>query len=62
MRFYESKLTFDPIPKIHYMYTWDFAYRQARKSEWIRIAADRERFKQRILKFEEEFKKVKRNK
>lgn len=37
--------------KIQFMHVWAFAYREARKSEWVRIAADRFRFQLRIKKF-----------
>lgn len=55
-RFYGPKVSFNLKPKIHYLYAWDFAYRQARKSNWMQLSADRERFKQKILKFEKEGK------
>lgn len=31
--------------KVHNMYVWSFAYQDARKSDWLRNAADRYRFK-----------------
>lgn len=55
-RFYSPKVTFKLKPEIHFMFVWDYAYRQARKSNWIQLTADRERFKQKILKFENEGK------
>ena len=51
-RFYEPKVKFNLQPLVHHMIYWDYAYRQARISNWIQLTADRERFKQRILKFE----------
>ena len=53
-RFYEPKVSFNLKPEIHHMFSWDFAYRQARKSNWMQLAADRERFRQKIIKFEME--------
>lgn len=50
--FYGPKVSFNLKPKIHYLYHWDFAYRQARKSHWMQLTADRERFRQRIINFE----------
>lgn len=34
------------------MHVWSFAYHAARKSDWMRIAADRHRFDLRKQKFE----------
>ena len=51
-RFYDPKVKFNLQPVVHLMIYWNYAYRQARKSNWIQLIADRERFKQRILKFE----------
>lgn len=47
----EKNVCFDPNVRVLKMCVWTFAYREARKSEWMRIAADRYRFelrKQRI--------------
>lgn len=55
----DKKVAFNLTPKIHYLYTWEYAYHHARKSNWIQLAADRERFKQRILKFEKIWKVLK---
>lgn len=41
-RFYEPKVSFNLQPKIHYLFVWDFAYRQARKGHWTQLTADRE--------------------
>lgn len=38
---------FDPHVKIQYMHAWAFAYREARKGDCERIAADRFRFELR---------------
>ena len=51
-RFYGSKVKFNLQPVVHHMICWNYAYRQARKSNWMQLTADRERFKQRISKFE----------
>lgn len=42
-----KKVHFDPHVKVLHMYAWSFAYREARKSDCERIAADRFRFKLR---------------
>lgn len=34
--------------KIHHMYVWSYAYKQARKSQWAMEAVDRFRFQRRI--------------
>lgn len=34
--------------KVHLMYTWTFAYNSARKSDWMLVALDRVRFRNRI--------------
>lgn len=40
---------FDEVVIYHMMYTWTFAYRESRKSDWKICAADRIRFQDRIL-------------
>lgn len=42
-----KKVRFDPNVKILNIYAWKFAYREARKSDWSRIVADRCRFEDR---------------
>lgn len=42
------KVSFDLEPKIHTMYTWQYAYKAARCGEWELFARDRERFSLRI--------------
>ncbi|XP_030370361.1 uncharacterized protein LOC115620978 [Scaptodrosophila lebanonensis] len=44
----KKKVRFNLEPKIHVMYTWDYAYRAARKGDWQVHARDRARFQQRI--------------
>lgn len=39
-----KSVSFDPNVKIEHMYVWTFAYREARKSDWMRIAVDGYRF------------------
>lgn len=39
-----KRVSFDSNVKILNMHVWLFAYREARKSEWARFAADRYRF------------------
>lgn len=46
--FEERKVRFNLKPTIHVIRAWDFAYRQARKGDWIMAARDRERFRKRI--------------
>ena len=38
----------DKIQKVHYMVAWSYAYREARKGQWIQYAIDHHRFKRRI--------------
>ena len=45
-------VTFNDIPKVYYMVTWNYAYKQCRKPFWEIHAIDRMRFLRRILKFE----------
>lgn len=40
-------------PILHNMLTWTFAYRQARRSEWMQNALDRDRFRMRLKYFYE---------
>lgn len=42
-----KRVSFDPIVKIQNLHVWSFAYHEARKSEWMRITADRYRFELR---------------
>lgn len=39
---------FNTKPLIHIMYTWNYAYREARKGDWETYARDRQRFLVRI--------------
>lgn len=48
----------DPTPCVHHLIAWAFAYNEARKSKWIEMTVDRERFKRRILQFEKDFERV----
>ena len=45
-------VTFNDIPKVYVMVTWNYAYRQYRKPFWEIHAIDRMRFLRRIHKFE----------
>ena len=58
MSSFHTRVKFFEQPTVHNMHTWDFAYRESRKGEWIQKSADRERFKQRIQRFQNEFSKV----
>lgn len=53
-----KKVRFDSNVQIQNMHVWTFAYREARKSDWIRIAADRYRFELRIRKLEQLLTKI----
>lgn len=44
-----KRVTFSDSIKIQHTYVWDFAYREARKSDWQFAAIDRLRFKRRIM-------------
>lgn len=44
--FYESN------NKTYILYVWLYAHRQARKSDWMSYALDRDRFNRRIKNFE----------
>jgi len=41
-------VSFNLEPQIHIMYTWDYAYRTARKGDWKSYYLDRLRFQKRI--------------
>ncbi|EDO49160.1 predicted protein [Nematostella vectensis] len=53
-----KKVKFCEEDDVHVMYTWDFAYRAARRSEWCQCATDREHFKLRINQTEQLLKPV----
>lgn len=42
-----KQVRFTNVDEIHEMITWNFAYREARKSNWPSVVADRFRFKRR---------------
>lgn len=44
--------------KIHNMHAWAFAYQEARKSDWLRIAANRYRFDLRKKRIEKMLAKI----
>jgi len=44
----KAKVRFSEDVEVHHMIAWSFAYKQARKGEWERMARDRERFRNRI--------------
>lgn len=55
----KKSVSFDYNIKILHMHVWTFAYREARKScDWMRVAADRYRFKLRINKMEAMLTKI----
>lgn len=47
-----KRVSFDSNVRILNMNVWAFAYREARKSEWKQIAADRYRFELRKQRLE----------
>lgn len=47
-----KSVSFDSNVKILNMYVWTFAYHEARKSDWMRFAADRYRFELRKQRLE----------
>lgn len=53
-----KKISFNPHVKIQNMYVWTFAYQAARKSDWMRIAADRYRFELRKKSLETKLAKI----
>lgn len=48
----KKSVSFDSNVKVLNMHVWTFAYHEARKSDWSRIAADRFRFEIRAQRFE----------
>lgn len=54
----KKQVNFDSNVKILNMYVWRFAYQEARKSNWMRIAADRYRFELRKQKIELMLRKI----
>lgn len=53
-----KRVNFDSNVKILHMHVWTFAYNDARKSEWMRIRADRYRFDLRKQRMEEMLTKI----
>ena len=47
------RVCFEEKPEVHTMYTWDYAFRQARKGEWEIWSRDRGRFKKRVSSLED---------
>lgn len=43
-----KNVRFQNEPKIYHMFVWNFAYKNARKSDWGTRAVDRIRFEDRI--------------
>jgi hypothetical protein len=48
-----KKVSFDEKLQINILRTWDYAYRDARKSNWMQLGRDRARFQRRIHQCEE---------
>lgn len=55
----EKRVIFDSTVKVHIMHVWAYAYQDARKSNWMKFAADRYRFDLRKQRLEAEFVKIK---
>lgn len=53
-----KKVSFDPHVKILHMRVWTFAFQEARKSDWMRFAADRYRFELRKNQMESMLAKI----
>ena len=49
----QKRVTFKEKVQVFEMYTWKYAYREARKSIWLNVYIDRMRFKRRIKLTEE---------
>lgn len=45
---FKTKVRFNPMPIVHTMIQWNYAYRAARRGPWEEMARDRERFRSRI--------------
>lgn len=54
----KKKVTFNEEIKIRNMIVWNYAYKAARKADWMTIVNDRLRFKRRIQQMEEILKYV----
>lgn len=53
-----KRVSFDSDVKILNMRVWAFAYHEARKSDWMRIRADRYRFELRKQRMEAMLSKI----
>lgn len=54
--FYREGVRFNDKVEIHYLYCWNYAYRQARKGEWEKAYLDRLRFQKRIEELSKKFR------
>lgn len=54
----KKTVRFELNPKIHWLVTYDFAYRQSRIGYWEQHARDRVRFQNRILHVEKKISKI----
>lgn len=54
----KKKVRFNPDVQILKMYVWSFAYHEARKNNWMQIAADRYRFELRVKRIEDMLAKI----
>lgn len=54
----KKKVSFVEQPVVHNLYHWSYAYRAARKGEWMNHAVDRCRFARRISSLDSILAKV----
>lgn len=54
----KKRVSFDSKIQILNMHVWTFAYHEARKSNWMKFAADRYRFELRKQKIEVMLNKI----
>lgn len=45
----KKSVTFNLPPKIHDLYVWGYAYREARRGKWEQMARDSDRFHRKIM-------------
>lgn len=53
-----KRVSFNPNVKILHMHVWMLAYRESRKSDWMKFAADRYRFELRKKQMESMLAKI----
>lgn len=53
----QKSVSFNSKVKVQHMHAWSFAYRESRKSKWISMVLDRQRFESRKRLLEAELEK-----